>query len=101
MKEVKQKLTLDQPAIYQIKVPKVYLWQGKNDTSVPNTQARYLAEMLPNCQAIFMPNAGHLWPIDHMAEVLNTLVPDSRNLKDVVKKQRKINKLLSLTRRLK
>jgi pimeloyl-ACP methyl ester carboxylesterase len=58
----------------QIKV-KVYLWQGENDTSVPNTQARYLAETLPNCQATFIPNAGHLWHIDHMVEVLNMLVP--------------------------
>jgi len=57
----------------QIKV-KVYLWQGENDTSVPNSQARYLAEMLPNCDAMFIPNAGHLWHIDHMAEVLDTLV---------------------------
>jgi pimeloyl-ACP methyl ester carboxylesterase len=54
---------------------KVHLWQGENDTSVPNTQARYLAETLPNCQATFMPNAGHLWHLDHMAEVLNTVVP--------------------------
>jgi pimeloyl-ACP methyl ester carboxylesterase len=58
----------------QIRV-KVYLWQGENDTSVPNTQARYLAETLPNCRATFIPNAGHLWHIDHMAEVLDTLVP--------------------------
>jgi pimeloyl-ACP methyl ester carboxylesterase len=58
----------------QIRV-KVYLWQGEHDTSVPNTQARYLAETLPNCQAIFIPNAGHLWHMDHMAEVLDTLVP--------------------------
>ncbi len=54
---------------------KVYLWQGETDTSVPNTQARYLAEMLPNCQATFIPKAGHLWHIDHMVEVLDTVVP--------------------------
>ena len=58
----------------QIKV-KVYLWQGESDTSVPNTQARYLAEALPNCQGTFKTNAGHLGHIDHMAEVLDTLVP--------------------------
>jgi pimeloyl-ACP methyl ester carboxylesterase len=60
----------------KIKV-KVYLWQGENDTSVPNTQARYLAKTLPNCHATFIPNAGHLWHIDHMVEVLDTLVPRS------------------------
>jgi pimeloyl-ACP methyl ester carboxylesterase len=58
----------------QIRV-KVYLWQGENDTSVPNTQARYLAETLPHCEATFVPNAGHLWHIDHMVEILDTLVP--------------------------
>jgi pimeloyl-ACP methyl ester carboxylesterase len=58
----------------EIKV-KVYLWQGENDTSVPDTQARYLAGVLSNCQAIFILNAGHLWHLDHLVEVLDTLVP--------------------------
>lgn len=58
----------------QIRI-KVYLWQGENDTSVSNTQARYLAETLPNCQATFVSNAGHLWHMDHLVEVLDTLVP--------------------------
>lgn len=53
---------------------KVYLWQGENDTSVPNSQARYLAKTLPNCQAAFIPDAGHLWHIDHMTDVLDRLV---------------------------
>jgi pimeloyl-ACP methyl ester carboxylesterase len=54
---------------------KVHLWQGEEDSSVPMSQARYLAETLPNCQAVFVPNAGHLWHIDHMREVLDALVP--------------------------
>ncbi len=61
-------------SLEQIEV-KVYLWQGKDDTSVPNTQARYMAKKLPNCQATFIPNAGHLWHLDHMKEVMDTLVP--------------------------
>lgn len=61
-------------ALEQIEV-KVYLWQSEDDSSIPNTQARYMAEKLPDCQATFIPNAGHLWCIDHMGEVLDTLVP--------------------------
>lgn len=37
-------------SLAQIEV-KVYLWQGEDDTSVPNVQARYLLENLPFCQA--------------------------------------------------
>lgn len=53
---------------------KVYLWQGENDTSVPNSQARYMANTLSNCKATFVPNAGHLWHIDHMKEVLDVVM---------------------------
>jgi pimeloyl-ACP methyl ester carboxylesterase len=61
-------------ALEQIEV-KVYLWQSEDDHAIPNTQARYMAEKLPDCQAIFIPNAGHLWHVDHMKDVLDTLVP--------------------------
>jgi pimeloyl-ACP methyl ester carboxylesterase len=61
-------------SLEQIEV-KVYLWQGEEDSSIPNTQARYMAEKLPNCQATFIPNAGHLWHLDHMGEVLDMLAP--------------------------
>ena len=61
-------------SLEQIEV-KVYLWQGEEDTGIPNTQARYMAEKLPNCQVTFIPNAGHLWHLDHMKEVMDTLVP--------------------------
>lgn len=53
----------------------VHLWQGEADSSVPPSMGRYLAGALPNCHATFIPNAGHLWIVDHMDEVLSTLVP--------------------------
>ncbi len=56
-------------------IMEVHLWQGEADSSVPPSMGRYLARALPNCHATFIPNAGHLWIVDHMDEVLATLVP--------------------------
>ncbi len=53
----------------------VHLWHGEADPSVPPSMGRYLAGALPNCHATFIPNAGHLWFLDHMDEVLATVVP--------------------------
>jgi hypothetical protein len=36
---------------------------------------RYLAQTIPNCEATFIPGAGHLWILDHVGEVLDALVP--------------------------
>jgi pimeloyl-ACP methyl ester carboxylesterase len=54
----------------------VHVWQGENDPSVPPSMGRYLAQTLPNCEATFIPGAGHLWILDHVGEVLDALVPD-------------------------
>ncbi len=53
----------------------VHLWHGEADPSVPPSMGRYMARALPNCHATFIPNAGHLWILDHMDEVLAMLVP--------------------------
>lgn len=53
----------------------VHLWHGEADPSVPPSMGRYVAAALPNCRATFIPNAGHFWVLDHMDEVLATLVP--------------------------
>ncbi len=58
----------------QIKI-EVHLWQGEEDNATPPSMGYYLERVLPNCQATFVPNAGHLWHLDHMGEVLDTLVP--------------------------
>ena len=42
----------------KITVP-VYLWQGEEDTLVSSNMARYLAQVIPNCEAFFLPDAGH------------------------------------------
>jgi pimeloyl-ACP methyl ester carboxylesterase len=56
----------------QIRMP-VRLWHGEADAQVPVAIARRLAAALPDCRARFLPNAGHLWVLDHLDEVLATL----------------------------
>lgn len=53
----------------------VHLWHGEADHSLPPSMGRYLARVLPNCHATFIPNGGHLWIVDHMDDVLATLIP--------------------------
>jgi len=54
----------------------VHLWHGEDDTVVPPAMGRYLAEAIPNCQAMFIPDEGHfsLLP-NHVDEILGVLVP--------------------------
>lgn len=52
---------------------KVHLWQAEGDRGVGG-MGRYIAEKLPNCEATFIPNAGHFWIFEHMGEMLDTLV---------------------------
>ena len=42
-----------------IMVP-VHLWHGEADTVVSRSMAEHLITLLPDCQAHFVPNAGHL-----------------------------------------
>jgi pimeloyl-ACP methyl ester carboxylesterase len=56
----------------QIRMP-VRLWHGEADAQVPVAIGRRLAAALPECRARFLPNAGHLWVLDHLDEVLATL----------------------------
>ena len=53
---------------------KVYLWQAEEDRGVGG-MGRYMAEKLHNCEATYIPNAGHFWIFEHMGEMLDTLVP--------------------------
>ena len=56
----------------QIRMP-VRLWHGDADAQVPVAIARRLAAALPDCRASFLPDAGHLWVLDHLDEVLAAL----------------------------
>jgi pimeloyl-ACP methyl ester carboxylesterase len=53
---------------------KVFLWQGENDPNVVPAMGRYYAERLPNCEATFVPNAGHLLFLSHLRPILEQLL---------------------------
>ena len=59
--------------IPQISTP-VHLWHGEADNAIPPSFGRHLAERLPRCSAQFIPDAGHLWILDHLHEVVETLL---------------------------
>lgn len=53
---------------------KVFLWQGEADPNVVPAMGRYYAERLPNCEATFVPNAGHLLMFSHLRPILQQLL---------------------------
>jgi len=46
------------------------LWIGTRDANVPIAAARALAERIPTCELVMLPNVGHLWVSVHHADVL-------------------------------
>jgi len=53
----------------------VHLWHGEQDLNVPDSVGRYVAEAIPNCQASFFEDEGHLTlSYNHMREILIALV---------------------------
>lgn len=62
----------------EIGVP-VQVWQGEADVIVPPSMGRHCAELIPNCQARFLPGEGHFsLPINHIGEILGALTERSR-----------------------
>jgi len=56
----------------QIKM-KVNIWQAEPDLLVGN-MSKYISDKLPNSYLKSLPDTGHLWILDHMKEVLETLI---------------------------
>jgi len=52
---------------------KVHLWFCMLDHSVPPAMGRYLSKTVPNSEARFVPDAGHLWILVHLNDVLNVI----------------------------
>jgi pimeloyl-ACP methyl ester carboxylesterase len=52
----------------------VHVWQPEDDTSTPPVIARYLKSVIPKCHTHYVPNAGHLWHIEHLCTVLRELI---------------------------
>jgi pimeloyl-ACP methyl ester carboxylesterase len=55
-----------------IKMP-VLLWHGEEDTIVPVSVGRYVAEKVPECRATFFPGEGHLLVVEHTGEILEAI----------------------------
>jgi pimeloyl-ACP methyl ester carboxylesterase len=54
---------------------KVRIWHGEDDANVPISVGRSLAETIPNSQAIFLPNEGHLSiSPNHIEDIQNVLI---------------------------
>ena len=64
-----------QPCEFSIKEiqSKIRLWHGVEDKSIPLRAARKLADELPDCDAIFVPNIGGMLIIQHWDEILTDL----------------------------
>lgn len=71
-------------ALEDIRV-KVRLWHCELDHSVPPAMGRYLSRAVPDCEATFVPGAGHLWILVHLREVLDALIPGQLGAKINVK----------------
>jgi pimeloyl-ACP methyl ester carboxylesterase len=61
-------------ALDRIEVP-VQLWYAALDRSVPPAAGRYLAGRMPTAGFHLIENAGHLWPLTHLTEVLDAVAP--------------------------
>ena len=59
-------------SVKDINLP-VQLWHGEDDAVVPVIMGRYLADRLPNCEATFIPDAGHYWVVEHVDLILEAL----------------------------
>jgi pimeloyl-ACP methyl ester carboxylesterase len=53
----------------------VHLWHGEQDLNVPVSVGRYIADAIPNSNAIFHNMEGHFTlPHNHIREILSILV---------------------------
>jgi pimeloyl-ACP methyl ester carboxylesterase len=51
----------------------VHLSHGEQDANAPVAMGRYLATVIPDCQASFYPAEGHLHFVDRLPEILAAL----------------------------
>jgi pimeloyl-ACP methyl ester carboxylesterase len=56
----------------EIRIP-VRLWHGEADGVVPVAMGRYLAEIIPNCRAEFIPGGGHYLVFDRIGPFLEAM----------------------------
>lgn len=62
---------------------KVYLFHGEADNLAPVRLAHYLADHLPNCEAVFYPEEGHTDPLTrHIDEIIEKVVQATSTSKE-------------------
>jgi pimeloyl-ACP methyl ester carboxylesterase len=64
----------------QIKA-RVHFWYCEFDRSVPAAMGRYLNATVPNSEMTLVPNAGHLWILVHLNEVLDDIKEAMMNVR--------------------
>lgn len=60
--------------VEDITFERIFLWHGEQDRIMPVAPARLLAQTLPQCQATFYPDTGHLSTVvKHARDILHNL----------------------------
>ena len=62
--------------VEDIRAP-VHVWHGEKDILVRIGVGRYLADAIPGADATILPGEGHLLIVDHIEDILRTLVAAS------------------------
>jgi pimeloyl-ACP methyl ester carboxylesterase len=58
----------------EVRCANLFLWHGAQDRNVPLTMGQAVAARLPNCQAVFCEEEGHLSLLyNHGKEIVQTL----------------------------
>jgi pimeloyl-ACP methyl ester carboxylesterase len=60
-------------SLESIRVP-VHVWHGERDRMVPVWLGRQVAAAIPGAHAHLVRDAGHMLFVDHMDEILATLI---------------------------
>lgn len=63
---------------------KVHFWFCELDHSVPPAMGKFLSDTVPGCGVTFVPNAGHLWILVHLREVLEAVIANSQSASKAV-----------------
>ncbi|MCG8571722.1 MAG: alpha/beta hydrolase [Spirochaetes bacterium] len=53
--------------------PRVIIFQANDDTSSPPAVGEYFSQIIPNNQLYCYDNAGHLWQLLHLSEILSKI----------------------------
>jgi len=53
---------------------KVFMWQGEQDPNVTPEMRQYYQNHLPNCEATFVPDAGHLLIFSHTRPIFEQII---------------------------